>query len=50
MIEERLSRYLLYFESISPEMKVESVVNIIDTDEQSDTTSNINESEIINYE
>ena len=42
MIEERLSKYLLYFESLSPKMQVENAVNIVDIDENSDTTSNIN--------
>ena len=39
MIKERLERYLPYFKILSPEMQVEEVLNIVDEDEKSDTTS-----------
>ena len=42
MINERLSKYLPYFKSISPEMQVEEVLSLINKDELSDTISNIN--------
>ena len=42
MIDERLSKYLPYFKSISNEMQVKSVLETVILDEKSDTTSNIN--------
>ena len=43
MIEERLKRYMPYFESLSPEMQVKHIINLVESDENSDTTSNISE-------
>ena len=43
MIEERLERYMPYFESLSPEMQVQHIINLVESDENSDTTSNISE-------
>ena len=43
MIEERLERYIPYFESLSPEMQVQHIINLVESDENSDTTSNISE-------
>ena len=43
MIEERLERYITYFESLSPEMQVKHIINLVESDENSDTTSNISE-------
>ena len=43
MIDERLSRYLPYFKSISKEIQVQEVLNTVDLDEEMDTISNINE-------
>jgi len=43
MIEERLERYMPYFESLSPEMQVKHIINLVELDENSDTTSNISE-------
>ena len=42
MINERLSKYLPYFKSISPEMQVQEVLSLINKDELTDTISNIN--------
>ena len=42
MIEERLSKYLPYFKSISPAMQVQEALEIVTEDELSDTISNIN--------
>ena len=41
MIKERLKRYLPYFKSLSPDMKVKGVINFITEDEAKDTISNI---------
>ena len=43
MIEERLERYMPYFEKLSPEMQVKHIINLVESDENSDTTSNISE-------
>ena len=43
MIEERLERYMPYFESLSPEMQVQHIINLVESDENSDTISNISE-------
>jgi len=43
MIEERLSKYLPYFQSISPAMKVQEALEVVTEDELKDTVSNINE-------
>ena len=43
MIEERLKRYMPYFESLSPEMQVKHIINLVESDENLDTTSNISE-------
>ena len=43
MIEERLERYMPYFESLSPEMQVKHIINLVKSDENLDTTSNISE-------
>ena len=43
MIEERLERYMPYFERLSPEMQVKHIINLVESDENSDTTSNISE-------
>ena len=43
MIEERLKRYMSYFESLSPEMQVKHIINLVESDENLDTTSNISE-------
>ena len=42
MIEERLSKYLPYFKSISPSMQVQEFLEIVTVDESKDTISNIN--------
>ena len=42
MIEERLSKYLPYFKSISPSMQVEEALKIVTQDEINDSISNIN--------
>ena len=42
MIEERLSKYLPYFKSISPTMQVQEALDIVTEDELNDTISNIN--------
>jgi len=43
MIDERLTKYLPYFKSISPEMKVKEILETVISDEKRDTISNINE-------
>ncbi|MDA9663565.1 NADH:ubiquinone reductase (Na(+)-transporting) subunit C [bacterium] len=43
MIDERLSKYLPYFASISPSMQVSEVLEAVLLDEKNDTVSNINE-------
>jgi Na+-transporting NADH:ubiquinone oxidoreductase subunit C len=43
MIKERLERYLPYFKSLSPEMKVQEALEVVTEDELKDTVSNINE-------
>lgn len=43
MIDERLSKYLPYFKSISPAMQVQEVLEVVTEDELKDTVSNINE-------
>lgn len=42
MIEERLSKYLPYFKSISPSMQVQEALEIVTEDEINDSISNIN--------
>ena len=42
MIEERLSKYLPYFKSISTSMQVQKALEIVTQDESNDTISNIN--------
>ncbi len=43
MIDERLSKYLPYFKSISPAMQVQEALEVVIEDELKDTVSNINE-------
>ena len=43
MIEERLERYMPYFEKLSPEMQVKHIINLVELDENLDSTSNISE-------
>ena len=46
MIEERLEKYLPYFKSFSRKIQVENVLNFVEEDEQSDTTSNVSKRKV----
>ena len=46
MIEERLEKYLPYFKSFSPDIQVDTVLNFVEEDELSDTTSNVSKRKV----